>query len=470
MNKIVIIGAGPAGLAAASKLSERNVSSIILEKDSMVGGISRTVKYKGCYFDIGPHRFFTKNKAVFNWWQDNLKGNFIKKSRYTRIYYKGKMFNYPIAISNVILNLGLFGSFPIFLSYLKSCLFPARNEDCFQNWVINRFGNRLFQIFFRDYTEKLWGMPCSEISADWAAQRIKGLSLSSALGNCLQRGKKNKIKTLVSEFYYPRFGSGMMYETVARRIIEKGCTIKLNSEVVQIKHNNKKIMALICKDASSGKLFEIEGTDFCSSMPLNLLVSRMDPLPGEGLLKVCRQLNYRSLLMVYFILGRQDLFKDNWIYIHSKDIKAGRIQNYKNWGMDMVSSPAVSSLGLEYFCTEGDLIWAQSDAAAIKLAVGELERLKIAGSKDILAAFVLRVPNAYPVYGRNYREAIEMIKGFISRFTNLQCMGRAGMFRYNNMDHSILTGFLAADNILGQKTDLWNINIEHSYHEEIEED
>jgi protoporphyrinogen oxidase len=469
MRKVVVIGAGPAGLAAGFKLCESKINPIILEKDSIVGGISRTIKYKGCYFDIGGHRFFTKNKLVFNWWREILKDDFVKRPRYSRIYYRGKFFNYPISITNVIFNLGIFHSVPVLFSYLKSRLFPSRDEKSFEKWVTNRFGNRLYQIFFKSYTEKIWGIPGNQISADWAMQRIKGLSLVSVLRNALFKGKKNTIKTLIKEFYYPRLGSGMMYEAVGERIIQRGGLIKLNSEVIQIKHDNNRITALICRNTKDETLFEIEGTDFCSSMPLNLLVSRMDPSPGRYILEMCKRLNYRSLLMVYFVLGRKDLFKDNWIYIHSPDVAVCRIQNYKNWSPDMVSDPNESSLGLEYFCTEGDSMWCQSDKVAIELAANELEKLKIASKNDIRDAFVLRVSNAYPVYDKNYHEALQVIKDFIGRFSNLQCIGRTGMFCYNGMDHSVLTGFLAAENIFGAKNNLWGVNADQSYLEEFKD-
>lgn len=469
MKKVIIIGAGPAGLAAADKLCENGINPVVLEKDSCVGGLSRTIKYNGHYFDIGPHRFFTKNSSVFNWWQDTLRNDFIKMGRHTRIYYKGKFFNYPLSIGNVLSNLGILNFFPIFFSYLKSRFLPSRNEESFQDWVINRFGNRVYQLFFKDYTEKIWGIPCNQISADWAAQRIKGLSLSSTVRNTIFRDKKNKIKTLIREFHYPRRGCGMMYEAVANRVIQRGGEIKLNSEVMEIKHNHNRLTGLVYKNTRDGSLSEIEGTDFCSGMPLNLLVLRMNPLAGKQILEACNRLKYRSLLMVYLIIGKRDLFKDNWLYIHSGEVKVGRIQNYKNWSADMVADPQNTTLGLEYFCAEGDSFWNQADKTTIDLAARELEQLKIAHINDILGAFVLRIPYAYPVYERKYDEALGIIKDFLGRFSNLQCIGRTGMFRYNNMDHSILSGFLAAQNLCGANHNIWNINLEHSYHEELEE-
>jgi len=469
MKKVIIIGAGPAGLAAAYKLCVHQINPIILEKDASAGGLSRTIEYNGCYFDIGGHRFFTKNKLVFNWWRDILREDFVKTSRYSRIYYNGKFFDYPISIANVIFNLGIFKTLPLFFSYLKVRLSPSKDEESFEKWVTNRFGNRLYQIFFKSYTEKIWGIPCNQISADWAAQRIKGLSLSKALRNALFKNSKDTVKTLITEFYYPRKGAGMMYDMIASRVIQKGGSIRFNCEVVGIKHENYKVTGLICKDTKESRLFEIEGTDFCSSMPINLLVSWMKPSPDEAILKMCKRLNYRSLIMVYFIFNRKDLFKDNWIYVHSSDVKVCRIQNYKNWSPAMVSDFNKSSLGLEYFCNEGDFMWCQADDMIIDSAIRELEKLKIASAENILDAFVLRVPKAYPVYDSNYHEAMGAIRDFLDRFSNLKCIGRYGMFRYNNMDHSVLTGFFAAENILGSNKDLWDVNIERSYHEELEE-
>jgi protoporphyrinogen oxidase len=291
------------------------------------------------------------------------------------------------------------------------------------------------------------------------------------LRNALFKGKKNKITTLVEEFRYPRFGCGMMYEAVADRVRSSGGSIRLNSEVMEIRHDRNRITGLVCRDAREGSLSEIEGTDFCSSMPLNLLVSRMNPRPEAEILKMCSHLRYRSLLVVYLILESKDLFKDNWIYIHSSDLKVGRIASYKNWSPDMVPYPDRTSLSLEYFCTEGDSTWSLSDEAAIGVAVGELEKLKLINRRDIVVdAFLLRVPNAYPVYEKGYLDAVEVVKNYIHGFKNLQCIGRYGIFRYNNMDHSVLTGFLAAENVLGRNHNLWDVNLEQSYHEELEDE
>jgi protoporphyrinogen oxidase len=466
MKKVVIIGAGPASLAAGYKLSSHKIPLVILEKDVQTGGLSRTINYRGYSFDIGPHRFFTKNKLVLKWWMDILKEDFLKKPRYTRIYYQKKFFDYPLSIKNVIGNLGIFSALPIALSYFKSLLFPHRKETSIAQWVTNRFGKRLYLTFFKYYTEKVWGIPCERISAEWSAQRIQGLSLSVALRNALSRKKRNTPTTLISEFYYPRLGAGMMYEAVAKKIAEKGGEVKLQCEVVEIQHDYKKITGVLCKDMHNGRSFQMAGTDFCSSMPLTSLISRMRPLPDERILKLCGQLSYRGLVLVCLIIGKRGLFKDNWIYVHAPELQVARIQNYENWSLDMLSGRDTTSLGLEYFCTEGDTVWSQSDEALKRLAVHELEQLGFVAAGDVRDGFVVRVPYAYPVYEMYYREKLEALKTFVRGFPNLQCMGRGGMFCYHSMDHQILSGFGVAKNILGGNEDVWNLDIDDPRHEE----
>jgi len=290
MKKVVVIGAGPAGLAAAYRLRSHAIDTTVLEKDACVGGLSRTIHYRGNSFDIGGHRFFTKNRLVFNWWHDILKEDFLKTSRHSTIYYRGKFFHYPISISNVLSNLGISVSLPVCASYLKSRLFPSGDESSFEAWVINRFGRRLYEIFFKDYTEKVWGIPCNQISAEWAVQRIKGLSLSATVGNALFKGRRDAVKTLIREFYYPSRGCGMMYEKAAENITQRGGNIRLNAEVTEVRHEALRITTLLCRDTKHQSLFEVEGTDFCSSMPLTHLIFSLKPMPPQHILDACRQL------------------------------------------------------------------------------------------------------------------------------------------------------------------------------------
>jgi len=463
MKKVIIIGAGPAGLAAGHKLSGQGVETVILEKDAQVGGISRTIRYKGNYFDIGGHRFYTNNQEVLSWWQNILKEDFLKVPRQSRIYYQETFFDYPISIVNVLFNIGLFNALAIVASYLKSRFIPRGRENNLEQWMINRFGKKLYEIFFKEYTQKVWGVSCAKLSPDWAGKRIKGLSLFVAIRNAIFSGRGNKVKTLIKEFYFPRLGAGMMYEAAAGNITAKGGKINLYAEVVEINHDQNKITGVVCKDSRTGNKFNLQGSDFCSSMPLTLLVSRMNPLPSKDILEMCEKLSYRSLVMVYVIVRRKDLAPDNWIYVHSSSVLVARIQNFGRWSPDMVADPNTSSLGMEYFCDEEDYFWQRTDKSILETAAGELEKLKLCRKEEIIDGFVLRVAKAYPVYSLDYRSALDVLKNFVSRFSNLQCIGRYGMFQYNNMDNSAFSGFLAARNILGAKRDLWSIDLEKEY-------
>jgi protoporphyrinogen oxidase len=460
MPKVVIIGAGPAGLAAGDKLCSQGVETIILEKDAQVGGLSRTIRHQGNFFDIGGHRFYTNNKAVLSWWQNVLKKDLLKVSRQSRIYYQETFFDYPLSISNILSNLGALNALAVAASYLKSRFFPHGREDNLEQWMINRFGQRLYEIFFKEYTQKVWGLSCAELSADWAGKRIKGLSLFVAVRNAIFSGRGNKVKTLIKEFYFPRFGSGMMYTEAAKNITAQGGKLHLYSEAVRINHDQNKITSVACKDSRTGKIFDLDGSDFCSSMPLTHLVSRMNPLPGKDILEMCGKLNYRSLVMVYFIVRRKDLAPDNWIYIHSSSVLVARIQNFGRWSPEMVADQNTSSLGMEYFCDEGDSFWSRTDKSILEVAAQELEKLGLCRQEEIIDGFVSREAKAYPVYSLDYRGALEVLKKFVSGFSNLQCIGRYGMFQYNNMDNSAFSGFLAAENILGAKRDLWSIDLE----------
>jgi protoporphyrinogen oxidase len=461
-QKVVVIGAGPAGLAAAYRLCHHGIDTVILEKDPQVGGLCRTIRYKGNYFDIGGHRFYTRNKAVLAWWQGLLGADFRKVPRLSRIFYRGEYFDYPISIGEVLAGLGMFDAGLMLVSYLKSRLFPYPKERNLEEWTINRFGKRLYQAFFKYYSEKVWGIPCDQISADWAAERIRGVSVFAAVRHALSKGRENNIRTFIDEFRFPRLGVGMMYEAAAREVEERGGEIRLRSEVIEIRHDHNRITGVVCRNAQDGTIFEVQGTDYCSSMPITSLVGRMHPAPDKEVLEMCRRLRYRALVMVYLVVGRKDLFKDNWIYVHSPEVKVCRIQNLGNWSQDMVADPQTSALGMEYFCDEGDALWSRSDGALLELAASDLEALRLMRKDEVLYGHVLRVPKAYPIYDIGYRPALEVIKDFISRFSNLQCIGRYGMFHYNGMDHPVLTGFLAAKNIRGAHHDLWSVDLEEA--------
>ncbi len=472
-KEVVIIGAGPAGLTAAYELCKAGVESVVLEKDNIVGGISRTVNYKGYHFDIGGHRFFTKVKAVDEMWREVLAdGKFLRRNRISRIYYNKKFFHYPLRASNALFGLGIWNSFLILLSYARAQAFPQKPEETFEQWVSNRFGKRLYRIFFKTYTEKVWGIPCHEITAEWAAQRIKGLSLLTAVKSALLAGQaKNKegvIKTLVDAFDYPERGPGMMWETVAEIIQRKKSRICFETNVKKIHWTTSRVTEM--EIVTRGRKEMIRGTDFISSMPMRELIQKFEPAVPDEVLRAAEKLNYRDFLTVALIINKPNLFQDNWIYIHDSEVKVGRIQNFKNWSPHMVPDPNKTCLGLEYFCFEGDGLWTMSDAQLIKLATKEIDALKLARASDVEDGAVVRMPKAYPVYDSVYAEALGTVRAFLSSIDNLYLVGRNGMHKYNNQDHSMLTAMLAVKNILGANYDIWGVNADQEYHEEIRSD
>ncbi len=465
---VVIIGGGPAGLTAAYELSKAGIKSTVVEKDGVVGGLARTVNYKGYRFDIGGHRFFTKVKVVERMWLEVLGDDFLKRERLSRIYYKNTFFYYPFRLTNALFGLGVWNSLLIAASYLKSQLSPELPEDTFDKWVSNRFGRRLYGLFFKTYTEKVWGIACTEISAEWAAQRIKGLSLLQALKNALLRennsDNKETIKTLIDSFDYPRFGPGMMWETVAAKITGDGSELLLNSDVRKIYLNHGMIEKIGINENGAEKY--IYGTDFISSMPIRELIRKLEPAPPEEVVNAASALNYRDFLTVSLIVNQAEVFPDNWIYIHEPGVRLGRIQNFKNWSGDMVPDPKKTCLGLEYFCFEGDGLWSMSDSELIDLAKRELEQLKLVDTSLVEDGSVVRMPKAYPVYDSGYRESLRIIRQYLGQVPNLQLVGRNGMHKYNNQDHSMLTAMLAVKNILGADYDLWKVNADQEYHEQ----
>jgi protoporphyrinogen oxidase len=464
---IVIIGGGPAGLTAAYQLSRQGIKSIVLEKSSKVGGISRTETYKGYRFDIGGHRFFTKVEEVNRVWQEILGDQFIKVPRLSRIYYQGKFYDYPLSLVNTISNLGILRSFLFLLSYLKakikSVIFRGLKIETFEEWVSDRFGVMLYRTFFKTYTEKVWGIPCSEIRADWAAQRIQGMSLRRAVLSALFANKNTR--SLIKEFDYPILGPGMMWERCQEILENEGTPVELNTDVIKVERVGKKIKSITVKHGD--QVEQIIGEHFVSSMPVTLLLNKLDPAPPERVLEAAKGLKYRDFLIVSLIVNRENLFPDNWIYIHSPEFKVGRIQNFKNWSLAMLPDPSKTSLGMEYFCSEGDSTWQMSDKDLIELATHEAIAIGL-GIKDgdVEDGVVIRQRKAYPVYDAGYRQHLQIIQEYLATFVNLQTVGRNGMHRYNNQDHSMLTAMLAVQNIQGEDHDLWEVNVERSYHEE----
>jgi protoporphyrinogen oxidase len=463
-GKFVVIGAGPAGLTAAYELAKLGLHPVVVEQQNVVGGLASTIQYRGYFFDMGGHRFFTKVQEVKKMWQELLKDDFICRPRLSRIYYEGKFFYYPLRPLNALKGLGLWEGLLIVLSYLKSQLGPYRHEDTFEHWVTNRFGKRLFQTFFKSYTEKVWGISCSELKAEWAAQRIKDLSLRTALLNMFVQSKKT-IKTLIEEFDYPRFGPGMMWNAVKTEIERGAGTVRMEAEVVRINRTGRRIDSVVVRHQGCEET--IEGTDFISSMPVTEFVRRLEPSPVRAV-EAAAQLRYRDFLTVVCIIDKTELFPDNWIYIHDPAVRVGRIQNFKNWSPDLVPDPTKTSLGLEYFCTEGDAVWTMPDDELVRLATGELEHIGLCRAADVEDGCVVRVPKAYPIYGPDYREALAVVREFIDTLENFRTIGRNGLHRYNNQDHAMVTGMLAVRSmVFGEPHDLWNVNTDQEYHEAV---
>ena len=470
-KRVVVIGGGPAGLTASYELVKTGIKCVVLEKDKIVGGISRTVNYKDYYFDIGGHRFFTKIDRVEDLWKEVLGNDFLVCKRLSRIYYNSRFFYYPLKPVNALLGLGIWNCFLVLASYIKARFFPIKEEDTFEQWVSNRFGKRLYQIFFKTYTEKVWGIKCNEIRAEWAAQRIKGLSLVTAIKNALipnkntSSGKKNVVATLIDQFHYPKYGPGMMWETVSNKISANGSEVLMGAEVTSIICSHDIVEAVEIK--RDGDVEQVSGTDFISSMPLQAVIQRMKPPVPEAIRNAAENLKYRDFLTVALIIDKEEVFPDNWIYIHDPEVEVGRIQNFKNWSQYMVPDESKTCLGLEYFCFEGDSFWTKPDSELVDLATNEIENLGFAKKEQVLDGTVVRMPKAYPVYDSKYKESVELIKDYLKGISNLQLIGRNGQHKYNNQDHSMLTGMMAAENVTGADNNLWEVNEDQEYHEEI---
>ena len=471
----IIAGGGPAGLTAAFELSKHGSPCVVLEADpKMVGGISRTDEYKGYRFDIGGHRFFSKSEEVNAIWREVLGDQLITRSRMSRIYYDRKFFHYPLRPVNALVNLGLVTAARCVLSYARARLLPIKPERSVEDWVVNRFGRLLFTIFFKTYTEKVWGMPTSEISADWAAQRIKGLSLTGAILNALfargaskkGKGRGEVIKTLIDSFQYPRLGPGQMWEMTRDLVRQNGCAIDHDRRVARIEHNGESVTGFVAVDAQ-GNEHTYRGRHYLSTLPVRSLVRALDPPPPREVIDAASSLKYRDFLTVVLIVDRPETFPDNWIYIHEPEVKLGRVQNFKNWSPDLVPDPSRSSLGLEYFCFEGDGLWTMSDADLIALGTKEIDAIGLVKAEHVIDGCVVRMPKAYPVYDDVYQNHLMTIRTWLKSLDNLHLAGRNGMHKYNNQDHSMMTALLVARNILGLGSyDPWCVNTDAEYHEE----
>jgi protoporphyrinogen oxidase len=464
-DRVVVIGAGPAGLTAAYLLAKQGVAVTVLEGDDIVGGISRTAQYKGYRFDIGGHRFFTKIAPVEELWHEILESEFISVPRMSRIHYRGTYFDYPLKAANALMGLGVWNATLMVLSYLRAHFWPNPVEENFEQWVSNRFGKRLYETFFKTYTEKVWGIPCTEIRAEWAAQRIQGLSLAKAIVNAASLNKRStKIKTLINEFQYPRLGPGQMWETAAQKIESWGGRVLMRHRVSALEMRNGRIAA-VRAETPTGTV-RIEGEHFINTMAVRNLVQSLEPPVPAPIRTAGDGLNYRDFLVVALMLDQENLFPDNWIYIHTPGVKVGRIQNFNNWSRAMVPTPGVTCLGMEYFCFEGDGLWSSRDEDLVAQATRELGQLGLADPTRVVDGAVVRMPKAYPVYDSVYREHLDTVRGYIDGIPNLHTVGRNGMHKYNNQDHSMLTAMMAVHNMQGASHDLWAVNTDFEYHEE----
>lgn len=468
----LIIGAGPAGLTAGYELIKRGEKPLIIEKSPRyVGGISRTEEANGYRFDIGGHRFFSKSSEVMDWWKDILQAEMITRPRSSKIFYNKKFYAYPLRATEALFNLGIIESVRCVLAYLKVRAFPIRQVRSFEDWVVNNFGRRLFQIFFKTYTEKVWGIPCNEISAEWAAQRIKGLNLFQAVLNAVKNslGKKGddtgKIKTLLSSFLYPKYGPGQMWETVAEKVTAQGGKILMAHQPIKIEKTETGCKVIVQDDKGSTQTIICK--HLISSMPMNELVAITDI--DDTAKQAAQQLKYRDFLTVALFLENNEKFEDNWIYIHDSSVQVGRVQNYKSWSPYMVPDKDKDCFGLEYFCNQSDEIWHRNDDALVSMATEELRKIGlISAQTNVLGGYVVRQEKAYPVYDYHYKQAVDNIRASLANdYGNIHCVGRNGMHKYNNQDHAMMTAMLTVANLVdGKSYDIWGVNEDAEYLEE----
>ena len=457
----LVLGGGPAGLTAAYLLGQAGSDAIVLEAEDQVGGLAKTVEVDGYRFDLGGHRFFTKSVEVDTLWHEVLGDEFLLRPRMSRIYWNKRFLDYPLRGPDVIRKLGPVELTRCMASYLRAASRRDKVDDSFEDWVSNRFGRRLFELFFKSYTEKLWGVPTTEIRAEWAAQRIKGLSFFSAARAAFFGNKGNKVKSLISEFHYPRFGPGQMWEAMSGAIEEGGGEVRNDAPVERLELAGDRIV-----EVEAGGISYTLPDAVISSLPLRTVVELTSPPPPPEVREAARGLRYRDFLTVALVVDGQDLFPDNWIYIHEPDVRVGRIQNYRSWSPWMVPDPDKACVGLEYFCFKGDDLWTMDDDGLVELAARELEQLGLSTRPKVERGFVTRVPKAYPIYDTDYATRVATIRRWLDGIENLQQVGRNGLHRYNNSDHSMLTAMRAVDNLLaGTHHDIWEVNAESVYHE-----
>lgn len=459
-KKVAVIGAGPAGITAAHELVKMGADVEVFEASDSVGGMAKSINLWGYTVDIGPHRFFSSDNRVNQAWLEVVGKDYEMVDRLTRIYYKKKFFYYPLKALNALGNLGIFEAALCFLSYLKEKINPTKDDGSFESWVTGRFGSRLFSIFFKTYTEKLWGISCKDLDADFAAQRIKKFSLGEAIKNALF-GNSGKHKTLVDQFAYPFGGTGMVYERMAENIKKAGSLVHLKNPVQRVLTKNNSAYAIELADGSIKEFDHI-----VSSMPMTLLLQRLPEVPAH-ILEKSKKLKYRNTIIVYLLVEGKDLFPDNWLYVHSPDLLMGRLTNFRNWVPQLYGNKNGSVMALEYWCYDEDDFWHWNEQQLIELAKKELQQTGLIKNAPITQGSVYRIPKCYPVYGRGYKEVLTPIEDYLKTVGNLSLIGRYGAFKYNNQDHSILMGLLAAENIMKDaKHDLWEINTDYETYQE----
>lgn len=465
--RTVVLGGGPAGLAAGYTLCRSDHPCHVIEAADRVGGLAKTIDFEGALVDLGPHRFFTKTKVVLDLWNEVLGEDIRKVDRLTRIYYRGKFFYYPLRPWNAFFGLGPLRSVHAVLSYMAARVSPHPDESTFEGWVTNRFGRILFETFFKTYTEKLWGLSCEDIGADWASQRIKGLSLLEAIRNAFLGNAGGRVKSLVDQFEFPRLGTGMFYEKMAEGIEAKGGVVTRQTRATRVHHDGAgRVTAVEVEGPEGPRRLEVD--HLFSSMPLTLLLQGMQPAPPDAVLEAASKLRFRNTILTYLMVEGTDLFPDNWIYVHSPEVRTGRITNFRNWVPEILPEGSTKSpLVVEFWCFDDDEIWTAPEDELVAQAARELESLGLVRQQDVGAGKVVRLRRCYPVYEKGYRQHLDPIVEWLRTFENLQVIGRYGAFKYNNQDHSILMGVLGARNVLGEDHDLWTVNSDTEYHEEI---